>query len=286
MPSVNSIASFALALAALSLPAYASVESSEMAIAARAVELNGSVFARHQLQKRRVNHAFAYGYPFHQGPHSGTGKMTPGGYVAKDKHPENIGAACKRDSECHTKVSLSAGKCEFGVCTIRCLGDTIKQGNDCIGVYAAAECKKGHNCPKISVDNAFSVCVHNKCTFACDDGYYASGDSCVKDNAKCGHNSCLPIENGSNTCVDGKCSPACETYLGYQLYTNEDETIYKCIDIKTDPENCGGVGAQYACPSGYNHKGSAYCSNGHCGLNCHGYKTTKYRHGVPYCTDY
>ncbi|KAI5481557.1 tenascin XB [Pseudohyphozyma bogoriensis] len=115
----------------------------------------------------------------------------------------------------------------------------------CPSTYGVAQCSSG-------------VCGYS----SCNSGYKLSGSSCSAINYNTDVNNCGSAGNvcpstytngGAGTCVSGKCTTTCNS--GYSF----SSTANGCVNIKTDPNNCGTVGK--VCTAS---NGTPSCSNGSC----------------------
>ncbi|KAM0790939.1 hypothetical protein ACM66B_004244 [Microbotryomycetes sp. NB124-2] len=113
-------------------------------------------------------------------------------------------------------------------------------------------------------ERAYANCNQNtsRCRLKCPNSYTYSGGTCVKnisnctpaDRANCPANP----RGGVYTCVgaDATCQLIC-------LY-GRTAINGQCVDLKFDPDNCGGV----ACPAAYNGIGEPFCWNYRCTIRC------------------
>jgi len=230
----------------------------------------------------RVNHADAYGYPHNRGPPPPGPRqpITPGGF--KDPRPANPGAVCTANNQCSTNVVNARASCGAdGVCSFMCLGQTQFDGTACTGQIIAPRCSFNRQCPT-SVDNATGVCVAGRCSFACNNGFFAKGSTCAAAERECGGQACPNVPGGYSVCENNQCTAKCEAHLGYKQFCNADNSVCQCIDVSNDVNNCGTPGN--SCPSSYNGKGKAYCAGGQCGLSCNRLTKVTPRDGAPYCS--
>jgi hypothetical protein len=132
-------------------------------------------------------------------------------------------------------------------------------------------------------DHASAVCTDsNPCDFECTDGYLAfppenptscqCPDQLMECNGKCGHFKTCPSQapasrrNNEPKCADGLTMCGCGTSTGQP---------WKCVDVTTDPMNCGGCvnpspfgnapvnGVNCTAIEGVN-RDTVTCGNNHC----------------------
>lgn len=244
--------------------------------------LSASSAVAQKAPRGRPNHADLYGYPHNRGPPPPGPRMpiTPGGF--KDSRPANPGAQCRTNNQCSTGITNARAICTpEGTCSYMCLGNTKFDGTACTGSIVSPRCSFDRQCPT-QVADAVGKCLAGRCSFACNDGFYAKGSTCAPADKTCGGQTCPTISGGYSVCENGQCSAKCDAHLGFQMYCNADKTVCQCTNTGNDPNNCGTPGN--VCPGSYNGKGKAYCAGGQCGLSCYGLTKVTPRDGAAYCT--
>ncbi|KAK4047308.1 hypothetical protein OIV83_005486 [Microbotryomycetes sp. JL201] len=111
---------------------------------------------------------------------------------------------------------------------------------------------------------AYANCNQNigRCRLKCPNSYTYSRGTCVKNISNCtpeqrANCPANPL-GGVYTCVgaDGTCTLICRY--------GRTPIDGQCIDLKFDPDNCGGQ----TCPPAYNGIGTPACFNYRCTINC------------------
>jgi hypothetical protein len=119
----------------------------------------------------------------------------------------------------------------------------------------------GHDCTQLA-GVASATCVQGVCQLVCDAGRAHcsanSDDGCEADlssPATCG--SCM------NKCAN-VCAPSGTSFACQDTCTSGMNCNGQCVDVSSDPDNCGGCG--HACAQPQN--GKATCSSNQCGITC------------------
>jgi hypothetical protein len=173
----------------------------------------------------------------------------------------------------------STASCANGRCGFACALGYTPCGNACLNLnndpVNCGTC--GNICP--SPANSSASCANGRCGFTCNPGYTPCGNACLNLNSDpgncgtCGHMCPQPL-NSTATCTNGKCGFACNagyTPCGSQCCPSgqkcnpntgqccppgRDPCGKICVDLKTDPGNCGDCG--HKCAAGQ------HCSGGTC----------------------
>jgi hypothetical protein len=191
----------------------------------------------------------------HAQPTCRSGECT---FTCSSGYTECSGACVDTDSDSDNcggcGVGCSGGKeCRSGSC--ECSGGLQDCRGECVRPTTVEACGSSCEVCRTNVANASPTCEGGTCSFSCDSGFTACGNSCVDTSSdpencgRCGRSCPGPrTEPGVAACYSGQCAVDCDSGYGN---CGDD-----CLNTKTDPSHCGLC--DEPCPAGWS------CANFQC----------------------
>ncbi|MBW1809346.1 MAG: putative metal-binding motif-containing protein [Deltaproteobacteria bacterium] len=134
-----------------------------------------------------------------------------------------------------------------------------------------------------SRQNATPICSNGTCSYLCNPGFHACGDSCLDDSSvdSCGDR-CQPCpepQHGQASCVANQCAVTCDPgYHACDLTCADNSSVDSCgSECSPCPQpansiaSCNNGTCEFSCDPGHLNTGSeclACNSDANCGLDC------------------
>ena len=131
-------------------------------------------------------------------------------------------------------VKITIKKCPIGDNNLECSGHGKCQDNSCVcdHKYFGDKCDTVVECTSPNDCKAGKVCIKNKCQYQCNEN-----KDCDINKEKCVNNRCQSVicKTDQDCGTNQKCNNigVCECMIAFKNCPKG------CVDIKTDPNNCG-----------------------------------------------